>query len=134
MKKILAAAFLGAALSLTACGGSDEPGPTKTIFVESTEEAQTDEGTNNSGFTEVEQEFLYDISLYTTPELDAQDPATLVRLGNVICDSFDKGATAREIVEAGGRNGGLSNDSMTTVVASSTVNFCPEHKQSASSS
>lgn len=121
MKNILAAVLLGTALSLTACGGSDDPAPRETVYV------QPDGGTNGGGQSSVEQEFLYDISLYNTPELEAQSDADLIELGQVICDAFDEGASLRDIVRVGMAGGdGLSQDSLVTVAAAAVVNFCPE--------
>lgn len=125
MKKIFVAVLVGTALSVSACGGSGEPTPRETVYVESSP-SENNSSQNNS--SSVEEEFLYDISLYSTPELRAQPDAELIRLGEIICQAFDEGASLAQIVEAGNANGaGMSEQGIITVAASAVVNFCPEH-------
>lgn len=130
MKRILIA-FLMTTLSLSACGGSDEPAPTKTVYVQPESDAGKFGSDGEGQQSATEAEFLHDIGLYTTPELRAQSDTDLINLGRIMCDAFDNGASLEQVVEAGQANGeGLSETALITVAAASVVNFCPEHNTS----
>ena len=117
MKKILAAVAI-VIMSLTGCANTSE----------SNSDTPRSGGNTQSNQFSVNDEFLADIGLYNTPELEAQPDDDLIFLGHTVCEALDTGASFNMVIAAGSGTGGLSSDSMGTVAASSIVNFCPEHR------
>ncbi len=79
-------------------------------------------------FTAVEKEYLHDINLYNTPELDIQPKQDLISLGRSMCKTFDTGRNLTYVVDMATSTGVLSENSVITIAASAVTNFCPEHK------
>lgn len=125
MKSLVLAALTGAALVLSGCATSDTPNDTVTTSVEPFQSE------SNSGFTAIEDEFLYDVSEHMTPRLHNEPQADVLALGYAICAAFDNGAEVEDIVPVSMEAGVTYTDSI-VIAASAVVNLCPEHRNNGS--
>jgi len=117
MNKMFAAALLSAALLLTGCGGDSEPNPKETVYV------QQDSG-SSSGFSSIEDEFLFDVAQFMTPALNNEPQEDVVMLGYSVCRALEKSVPLERIVYTGVSSGLTAKDTM-VVAAAATVNLCP---------
>lgn len=109
IRKWILAAIAVSVVFLGGCA-SPTPEPTPTVTAAS-----------NS----VEDEFVHDIELYESNWEQYGNREELISLGYKTCESLTAGVSLDEYVAAGDASG-LPYEFMTTMLAASIVNFCPE--------
>lgn len=122
MKKILAAVMLSA-VALTGCSGSEEPSSRVTDAVNEDFSPRPPDDQSAA-----EEEFVYDIqSNGMTDQLGPVPQQDVIELGYVVCDALDNGLAPDEAVEAIVSAGTVNRTDAILIVASATVNLCPEY-------
>lgn len=128
MKRIIGAVAVAMALLFTgACATSDEPQPTKTVFVQPTPEQEVEPDSNYSA---VEDEFLFDVANFMTPALNDNSQAQVLEVGYAICESLSAGNSIDATLNAGS-GGDISDKDLLVIAAAATVNLCPENRAAA---
>jgi hypothetical protein len=117
MNKTFSAVLLSAALVLTGCGGDSQPNPKETVYVQQ-------DSSSSSGFSNVEDEFIFDVAQFMTPALNNEPQEDVLALGYTICNALGKGIPVDTIISTGVRGGLTSEDTM-VVAAAAVVNLCP---------
>lgn len=131
MKRLIAASL--AALSILAFTGCSSDSPVPTVTVTAGPSAPVapvvpEPPLSPVNPTDEEEEFLYDLSQYVDIPANQEEDAIL--LGRTICSALDAGASKPEIAEVI-VDSGFTVDESVAFVAAATVNFCPEHTESA---
>lgn len=108
IRKWILAAIAVSVVFLGGCASTPEPTPTVTVPSIS-----------------VEDEFVNDIELYESNWQRYGTREELISLGRTTCQSLTAGVSLDEYVAAGDASG-LPYEFMTTMLAASVVNFCPE--------
>jgi type IV pilus biogenesis protein CpaD/CtpE len=112
MRKWILAAIAVSVVFLGGCTTND-PSPTPTVTV--TAEAP-------APVVSVEDEYVYDVEMYSPNWSQYGTREDLVALGYLTCQAFRDGMTLEQYLTVGE----LPYDLLTTVAAASVVNFCPE--------
>lgn len=121
MKKILAAVML----SVVALAGCSSEEPSSRVSDAVNEDFTPRPPDDQSA---VEQEFVYDIqSNGMTGQLGPVPQQDVIELGYVVCDALDNGLAPDEAVEAIVSAGTVNRTDAILIVASATVNLCPEY-------
>lgn len=118
MRKFMAAGLIGLAFLVSACGGSDTPAPTKTVYVAPENSASSD------------QQYLSDVADDMSPALYSAQQSDVLTIGHGICTALDNGRSIKGIVDVGLSNG-VSGYDIGVMIAAAINNFCPSHREEA---
>jgi len=130
MKKPLIA-VIGSALlvlSLTACGG----GSTSATDTTDTTDTTVVDTPVDSGYTNAEDEFLYDVHSVDNPVIEKNTDKQILETGHIVCDTLNSGETVTTIsnylTSTGDYEGDTAIEFVATMVAGAVINLCPEYE------
>lgn len=114
MRKWILAAIAVSVVFLGGCTSDPTPTPTVTVTAAPVPSVS------------VEDEYVYDVEMYSPNWSMYGTREDLVALGYLTCQAFRDGMTLEQYLSISA----LPNDLLTTVAAASVVNFCPEFTNS----
>lgn len=134
MNKKIIIAVVGAialALFLSGCGGGGST-ETATPTVTVTETTEPTDVYEPSGFTNAEDEFLYDVHNVNNSVIESNSDEQIVSVGHTVCDTLDDGNTVSDVSDYLISTGDYTTDNdiefIATMIAGAVVNLCPEYK------
>jgi hypothetical protein len=136
-KKIVIAVVGAIALLalLSGCGGggsTDTATPTVTVTETAPADDTYDSSATDSGLTNAEDEFLYDVHGVGNSVIESNSDEQIVSVGHTICDTLGEGNTVNDVSEYLISTGDYTTDNdiefVATMIAGSVINLCPEYK------
>ena len=117
------------ALSFTACGSGSSTSSLDTTDTTNTTVVDTPV---DSGFTNAEDEFLFDVHNVNNSVIENNTDEQIVKVGHIVCDTLDSGETVTTIsnylMSTGDYEGDTAIEFVASMVAGAVINLCPEYK------